>query len=73
MPTSVEEIVEAAAAGVLRALDARRGGAATHQPLETTDLLRSGLFVDIRIRCGGFPPFPGVEATLNPQPLPPRE
>jgi len=70
MPTAVEDIVEAATAGVLRALDARRAAAAGQEHLPTADLLRSGLFVDIRIRAGGFP---GPQVELNPQPLPPKE
>jgi hypothetical protein len=39
MPTSVEDIVEATTAGVLRALDARRAGSADQRPAQTTDLL----------------------------------
>jgi hypothetical protein len=73
MPTSVEDIIESATVAVLRALDARRAGAAGQSQLDTAQLLRSGLFVDIRIRAGGFPPFPGPEVELNPQPLPPKE
>jgi hypothetical protein len=76
MPVTVDEIVEAAAKGVLRALEARQAGA---QRVATTPdlsaLVRSGFFVDIHIRAGGITPGPiwtsGVEAALNPQPLPP--
>jgi hypothetical protein len=47
---AVDEVVEAAAAGVLRALDAR-GAAKVAAP----ELVKSGFNVDIIIRAGGFP------------------
>lgn len=58
---SIDEVVEAAAAGVLRALDARQaaaGGAGTVRAnLDVHELIRSGFFVDFVIRAGGNP-FP---------------
>lgn len=64
MAVTVDDIAEAAATGVLRALDARNDGEKT----DAAGLVRSGFFVDIVIRAGGRP-LPTVE--LNPQPLPP--
>ena len=57
---SIDEVVESAAAGVLRALDARQaaagGAAGVGVPrLDMHELVRSGFFVDIVIRAGGFP------------------
>ena len=60
---AIDQIVEAATHGVLRALEARKLGSANVE-----DLVRSGFGVQIVIRAGGWPPFP----ELNPQPLPPR-
>jgi hypothetical protein len=50
---SIDEVVESAAAGVLRALDARAAAGETRQKLETRELVASGFFVDFIIRCGG--------------------
>jgi hypothetical protein len=77
MPTAIEDVLESATNGVLRALDARRAGS-QGSTLDTVALVRSGFFVDVHIRCGGFPPFPpgsspATEVALNPQPLPPGE
>jgi hypothetical protein len=74
MPVSVEDVVEAAATGVLRALDARKN-AAERSPVESTgtaELVRSGFSISVVIRAGGFP-GPLEQVALNPQPLPPRE
>ena len=69
----IEDFVEAAATGALRALDARRLGQA--RPASTTDLVKAGFFVDCHIICGGRPPafFDQVldHVALNPQPEPP--
>jgi hypothetical protein len=62
---ALDDIVESAARGVLRALDARRASA--------TELIGSGFFVDIVIRAGGITPALRALAALNPQPLPPQE
>jgi hypothetical protein len=62
---AVDDIVESAARGVLRALNARRVGA--------TELVSSGFFVDIIIRAGGIRAALLARAELNPQPLPPQE
>jgi len=61
MAVTVDDIAESAAAGVLRALNARKEGV----PAGATELVRSGFFVDISIRAGGR------ILELNPQPLPP--
>jgi len=50
----VADIMEAAAQGVLRALEARRAG----EKPETRDLVAAGFRVDLTIRCGGYPPWP---------------
>jgi hypothetical protein len=73
MPTAVEDIIESATNGVLRALDARKAGS-RETATDTATLVRSGFFVDVRIRAGGIPPAqftPQAEVALNPQPLPP--
>jgi hypothetical protein len=67
MPITLDEVVESAARGVLRALDARSQGvkAAGSVP----ELVRSGFSVEIAIRAGGRP----LDlVSLNPQPLPPK-
>ena len=71
MAVTVEDITEAAARGVLRALDARADG----QKADTSELVRGGFSVDILIRAGGKLPFPIFEGrgALNPQPLPPGD
>jgi hypothetical protein len=73
MPITVEDVVEAAATGVLRALDARKkaGQKAPAEPADTLGLIRSGFFVSVAIRCGGFPGPLMEDLRLNPQPLPP--
>jgi hypothetical protein len=69
MPTTVEDIMESVATGVLRALDARSKEA--RDVSTTSDLVRSGFNVSIVIRAGGI--SPGDLVALNPQPLPPKE
>lgn len=64
MPVTVDEIVESAAKGVLRALDARSEGVKVSNMPE---LVRSGFQVEFIIRAGGRL----AEVALNPQPLPP--
>ena len=71
-PTTVaiEDVIHAAARGVLRALDARGTGTV----LSATELVRSGFIVDFVIRAGGITPAlirPGASLDLNPQPVPP--
>jgi hypothetical protein len=64
MPITIDEVVESAARGVLRALDAR--GKSVKIAGSVPELVRSGFAVEFVIRCGGN------IAALNPQPLPPR-
>jgi hypothetical protein len=64
MPITIDEVVESAARGVLRALDAR--SAKEREAGSVPELVRSGFQVEFVIRCGGN------WAALNPQPLPPR-
>lgn len=73
MAITVDDVVEAAAQGVLRALDARKAGQKNleKEAIGTAGLVRSGFFVDFRGRCGGYP-FSIGQIGLNPQPLPPR-
>jgi hypothetical protein len=66
MPITIDEVVESAARGVLRALDARGKGAKVAGSVP--ELVRSGFSVEFVIRCGGRL----AEVALNPQPLPPR-
>jgi hypothetical protein len=73
MSTSIEDILESATNGVLRALEARKAGS-KESAVDAANLVRSGFFVDVRIRAGGIPPAqltPATEVDLNPQPLPP--
>ena len=65
MPVTIDEVVESAARGVLRALDAR--GQGTKVASDVQGLVRSGFAVEFIIRCGGRL----AEVALNPQPLPP--
>ena len=52
---AIDELVEAAAAGVLRALDARTAAAqGKASPASAQDLVKSGFFVDFKIRAGGI-------------------
>jgi len=66
MPITIDEVVESAARGVLRALDAR-GKGSVRVAGSVPELVRSGFSVEFVIRCGGRL----AEVALNPQPLPP--
>ncbi len=71
MPITVEELMESAASGVLRALHARgNGNAVTAENTDMRQLVQSGFAVEFNIRCGGRL-NPAVLSALNPQPLPP--
>jgi hypothetical protein len=65
MPVTIEDVMEAAAVGVLRALDARRKGSEGPEGATgaaTEDLVRSGFNCGVHIICGGIPaadPFGG--------------
>jgi hypothetical protein len=50
----IDEVVESAAAGVLRALNAR-GSASKAREFSVPELVKSGFIVDVIIRAGGFP------------------
>ena len=65
MPVTIDELVESAARGVLRALDARTQGGKVTSGVQ--ELVRSGFAVEFIIRAGGRL----AEVALNPQPLPP--
>jgi hypothetical protein len=76
MPATVDDIMEAATNGVIRALDARKAGQKTESvTTSASDLVRSGFYVNVHIIAGGYPPGPPWEMlraqALNPQPLPP--
>jgi hypothetical protein len=65
MPVTIDDMMEAAAAGVLRALDARRAGGARSEDVASAapeGLVRSGFGVNIVITCGGLrdPNIPGA-------------
>jgi hypothetical protein len=66
---AIDDIVEAAARGALRALDARKAGEIAAG--STLELVNAGFIVDIVIRCGGIQPPSFSRQGLNPQPLPP--
>lgn len=54
---AIDEVVESAAAGVLRALDARAaagGQGNAFQASNAHELVKSGFFVDFIIRAGGI-------------------
>jgi hypothetical protein len=51
---AIDEVVESAAAGVLRALDAR-SAASKGRDVGAPELVKSGFIVDIIIRAGGYP------------------
>lgn len=51
---AIDEVVESAAAGVLRALDAR-SAARKGTEASVPELVKSGFIVDVIIRAGGFP------------------
>ena len=73
MAIALEEVMEAAARGVIRARDARNDGfQGAGRTLSGADLVHSGFFVDVILRAGGRP-FDDVigRVSLNPQPLPP--
>lgn len=67
MPVAIEDVVESAARGVLRALEAREEGVRANN--RVLELVRSGFGVEISIRGGGRL----SEIALTPQPLPPKE
>jgi hypothetical protein len=76
MPVTVDDIMEAATNGVIRALEARKAGQkADSVATSAGDLVRSGFYVNVHIIAGGYPPVPPWEVlraqALNPQPLPP--
>jgi hypothetical protein len=52
---AIDEVVESAAAGVLRALDARSAASKLSTEIGPGELVKSGFFVDIVIRYGGYP------------------
>jgi hypothetical protein len=49
----IDDLIATSTEGVLRALDARRIG---QEKLSTSDLVRSGFSVEIKIICGGRGP-----------------
>jgi hypothetical protein len=58
MAVTIEDIMEAAAAGVLRAMGARQKGATVAPEIaapSTEALVQSGFKVGVHIICGGFP------------------
>jgi hypothetical protein len=65
---AIDDVIEAAAKGVLRAPDARKAGEIAIG--NTADLVRAGFSVQFRIIAGGIP-GPVASVDLNPQPLPP--
>ncbi len=79
MPITLDELIESAASGVLRAMNARAAGEkngsdALTQRVDPASLVQAGFNVDFHIRAGGIPPFLAastITAALNPQPLPP--
>jgi hypothetical protein len=62
MAVAIEDVLEAATNGVLRALEARKAGA-TAEDLSATALIRSGFYVDLHIIAGGITPLGASAAT----------
>jgi len=60
-PVTVDEIVAAAAAGVLRALDARSSGGQLGA-MGSQELVRAGFNVRVHIYAGGIPQAEVLEA-----------
>ena len=61
---SIDDVIEAAASGVLRALDARhqkQGGSRRVEEFDTNALVRAGFRVEIALRCGGWPLGPNTQ------------
>ncbi|MGO4513455.1 hypothetical protein AB4Z51_41445 [Bradyrhizobium sp. 2TAF36] len=52
---SIDDVFAAAAAGVLRALDARSAAGKQSADVGVTDLVKAGFVVDVIIRAGGIP------------------
>jgi len=52
---AIDDLVESAATGVLRALDARAAAGGGLEKIGIRDLVASGFFVDFLIRAGGKP------------------
>ncbi len=74
MPITLDELIESAASGVLRAMNARGAGEKNGSATNAASLVQAGFNVDFHIRAGGRPfPFTAstITADLNPQPLPP--
>jgi hypothetical protein len=74
MPVSIEDVIEAAATGFLKALDAggnpgRKGSG--DAKAYAANLIKAGFSVSFSIRSGGSARNAG-DADLNPQPLPPK-
>jgi hypothetical protein len=71
MAVTIEDVVEAATNGVLRALDARKAAhehAAAHpEDRSATAMVSSAFFVDVHIICGGYPPYPVYGPPQKPQ------
>jgi hypothetical protein len=61
----IDDVVEQAAAGVLRAMEARAAGRAA----STAEYVQSGFRVECVIRAGGYPPYPWpYDGTLTADP-----
>jgi hypothetical protein len=72
MPVSIEDVIEAAATGFLKALDAggnpgRKGSG--DAKAYAANLIKAGFSVSFSIRSGGAV---RGDSDLNPQPLPPK-
>jgi hypothetical protein len=52
---AIDDVVESAAAGVLRALSAREGAGRTGAVPSAVEFVKSGFIVDFLIRVGGNP------------------
>jgi hypothetical protein len=59
MAVTIDDVIEAATNGVIRALDARKatqqGTVTEGADLSTVSLVRSGFIVDVHITAGGIP------------------
>lgn len=75
MAITIDELIESAASGVLRAMNARAAGENHGSATDAASLVQAGFNIDFHIRAGGITAFPLSAARItsapNPQPLPP--
>ncbi len=73
MPVTVEDLLESATKGVLRALDARREGSQVGALKDQRDVTNSGFYVNVHLRCGIPPVVRALEAAQGGDVVPSAE